>query len=58
MSYKQQRFYCEKCNGQCWKESDNFATQKADKQMFGVIPNDCVNSQIGFPKCPHSKYNK
>lgn len=56
MAAKLKNIYCEQCKGQCWKGiNKNAETQKAAMKMFGVIPNNCVNPQIGKPLCPYAE---
>lgn len=50
---------CSTCQGTCWKGIDNNSeTQAAAREMFGFIPNACVNDCNGRPKCPHAYENK
>ena len=42
---------CIKCNGACWDENQAERQKNAIK-MFGVIPNNCVDSEIDGPRCP------
>ena len=44
---------CNKCKGSCWVEGNQKKTQENAMQMFGVIPNSCVNSQDGEILCPY-----
>ena len=47
--------YCEKCKGACWNKENNSKTQHAAYNMFGIIPNNCVNGEDGAIHCPYSK---
>jgi hypothetical protein len=52
--------YCNQCKGVCWKGEDNFATQRAAKAKFGVIPNSCVHLSLGDyheDHCPFKTQN-
>lgn len=44
--------YCYKCRGTCWDSSSQKKTQENAQNMFGVIPNHCVNSANNVVKCP------
>lgn len=50
--------YCEQCKGECWKGIDNnAATQAAALEKFGVIPNNCVISNLGNKKVSHCPFH-
>ena len=44
--------HCQECKGQCFVAGDNAKTQKNALQLFGIIPNNCVNSKNGEVHCP------
>lgn len=43
---------CKKCKGKCWVPNDQTATQKKAKEMFGLIPNSCINNSDNSVCCP------
>ncbi len=46
---------CYQCNGKCWHDGDQSATQKAAQKMFGgTMPNDCANGEGGVVHCPYA----
>ena len=48
--------YCSQCKGVCWKGVQNNAeTQKAALEMFGIIPNNCVNGEGNVIHCPFNR---
>ena len=56
MSYFTLNPYCSACKGDCWKgNNNNSATQKAAKELFGIIPNNCVNDANGTTHCPFAE---
>ena len=46
--------FCEKCKGTCWNEINNSRTQSLAYNMFGIIPNNCVNGEGGVIHCPYA----
>lgn len=56
MKKNRNSLYCDICSGACWKgKKNNAETQKAAKEKFGIIPNNCVNGQGNYVYCPHAK---
>lgn len=52
----QTKDFCMECKGTCWKGRNNNAeTQKAALEMFGIIPNKCVNGESNKVYCPYAK---
>lgn len=49
---QKKNIYCSKCKARCWVPNNNKATQQNALQLFGIIPNNCVNEKNGRPKCP------
>lgn len=47
--------HCNQCKGKCWNQNDQSKTQKAAREMFGFIPNKCVNGEGGIVHCPATK---
>lgn len=45
---------CEQCKGECW-DNDPAKRQENAFAKFGIIPNNCVDSEIDGPKCPYYK---
>ncbi len=46
-------YRCSQCQGKCWKEGNNAATQKAARAMFGITPNNCIPDSLnGKSHCP------
>lgn len=42
---------CQQCAGKCW-DKDQFKRQQKALEMFGQIPNNCVDAEIGGTRCP------
>lgn len=45
-------FRCKDCKGECFVKDNNSKTQQNALKRFGVIPNNCVNSNNGEIHCP------
>lgn len=58
MTYVTKRFVdskCEQCKGKYWDDNPAIR-QKRVREAFGrILPNNCVDNEIGGCKCPYHK---
>lgn len=43
---------CRECKGKCWVANSQSATQKNAREMFGILPNPCINGAGNAVRCP------
>lgn len=43
---------CQQCAGKCWDKDQSKRQAKARAMFGGVIPNSCVDAEIGGTRCP------